>query len=124
MKRILSIPLIVLALAVLPLVGCATAKGEQVTARDYAKPRETIRAAQEMGATRHPQARLYLSYARDAVMQADQALDQGDNYQARLALVRAQSDADLALTLAKERRMVEQVRQIQNRIDRLDEQIE
>ncbi len=122
MKRILSIPLIALALVFVPLVGCTTTSSNQVTAREYAQPRETIRAAQAMGASRVPRAQLYLSYAKDSVDQADQALDNGKNYQARLALARAQADANLALTMAKERQMVQQVRQIQQRIQQLDQQ--
>ncbi|QDG49572.1 DUF4398 domain-containing protein [Persicimonas caeni] len=124
MQRLLSIPIVALALAILPMVGCATADSTQVTAKDYAKPRETIRAAQEIGANTIPQAKLYLSYAVDEVNKANRYLKKGQNYEARLSLARAQADADLALTLAKERRMVQQVRQIENRIERLENQIE
>lgn len=124
MQRLLSIPIVALALAILPLVGCATTDSTQVTAKDYAKPRETVRAAQEIGANEVPQAKLYLSYAVDEINKANRHLKNGDNYEARLSLARAQADADLALTLAKERRMVQQVRQIDNRIQRLENQIE
>ena len=123
MQRLFSIPIVALALVALPLVGCATADSEQVTARDYAKPRETIRAAQEIGANQVPKAKMYLSYAKDEVNKADKLLDEGENYQARMALARAQADADLALTMAKERRMVKQVRQIEHRIQRLENQV-
>lgn len=123
MQRLLSIPIVALALVLLPLVGCATADSQPVTARDYAKPRETIRAAQEVGANQVPEAKMYLSYAKDEVNKADKLLEQGETYHARMALARAQADADLALTMAKERRMVQQVRQIETRIQRLENQV-
>jgi hypothetical protein len=124
MKRLLTIPIVALAMVCLPMFGCATADTQQLTAKDYAKPRETIRAAQEVGATEIPQARMYLSYATNEVQKADKFLDQGMQHEASLALARAQADADLALTLAKERQMVQQVRQIENRIQRLETQIQ
>jgi hypothetical protein len=120
MKRLLSIPILALAMVCLPLFGCATADGQEITAKDYSKPRETIRAAQAVGANSIPQARLYLSYAKDEVNNASMLIENGKNYRARLALARAQADADLALTLSKERRMVQQVRQIEDRIQQID----
>jgi hypothetical protein len=124
MKRLLSIPILALAMVCLPMFGCATSDSQQVTAQDYAKPRETIRAAQEIGANEIPQARLYLSYAKDEVNKASQLIEKGEEYDARLALARAQADADLALTMAKERRMVQQVRQIETRIQRIENQMD
>lgn len=122
--RSLTLVAALLALTWLPLAGCAsTSHGEPVSAQAYAQPQKTIGAAQAMGADRLPTARLYLSYAQDGVAQADQAIQAGEHDLARLALARAQADANLALTLTHERQMTQQVDEINQRIQRLNSQI-
>ena len=125
MHRLLAVPLLSLALIALALPGCATGQAQQeVSPQEYAKPRETIQAAQAMGASEIPRARMFLQYAKDQVGQADRAIDKGDNKRARRLLARAGADADLAFTLAKERRMRREVQQIEHRIQRLEQQME
>lgn len=124
MQRLLIIPALALGLLMLPLVGCATADQQDISAREYSQPRETIQAAQSMGADEVPRARMFLSYATDQMRDADRALKAGNTTQAKRLLVRAQADAELALALAQERELSQQVRQIDNRIQQLRQEVE
>lgn len=124
MQRFLATPFLVLGLLFMPLVGCATADSQEISGQDYSQPHETIRAAEAMGANEVPRARMFLSYAEEQVRNADRAIEAGENNQARMLLARAQADADLALSLAQEQQVSEQVRQIDQRIERLREDID
>ena len=80
------------------LVKCASAPiNDRVAATEA-----PIRAAEEMGATGVPQAALNLKLAHEEQDQAKQFLKNGDKKRADMMLLRAQSDAELALALAKE----------------------
>src|ERR1700704_3371035 len=61
-----------------------------------------IRAAEELGATRVPQAALQLKLAQDEMEVAKQFLKDGNKQRADWLLLRAQADAELAVALAKE----------------------
>ncbi len=61
-----------------------------------------IRGATEVGAEGVPQASLHLKMARDQVAQAKTLSEGGDNERATLVLARAETDAELALALARE----------------------
>ncbi len=61
-----------------------------------------MRAAEEMGAAKVPEAALELKLAHDQTEQAKQLLKNGEKDRADLLLLRAQADAELALALAKE----------------------
>ena len=61
-----------------------------------------IRAAEEVGANRVPQAQLHLQLAKEQSEQAKKMIDNdGDRDQAGLILTRAEADANLALALAR-----------------------
>ena len=61
-----------------------------------------IRAAEEVGANRVPQAQLHLQLAKEQSEQAKKMIDNdGDREQAGLILARAEADANLALALAR-----------------------
>lgn len=119
MRRFTAIPAVIFALALLPLVGCATGDSDEISAEEYSEPRELIRAAQEVGAEDNPRANLFLGYATEQLQAAEQAREQGNYDRARLLLARAEADADLALTLAQEGRLAQQVDQIDERIERI-----
>lgn len=125
MKTRLAMPSIIFALVLLPGFGfgCATADEGQISSRDYARPQKTISAARALGAESMPTAKLYLSYARDGVAQANKAIEVGNNPAAKLALARAQADANLALTMSKRQQMASQVRDINQEIKELDRQL-
>jgi len=81
------------------LLGCAAAP---VPAERLASAEAGIRAASEVGAERVPQAALHLKLARDQLEVAKGMVESGDRDRASLVFGRAQADAELALTLARE----------------------
>ncbi len=65
----------------------------------------SIRAAQEVGAAKVPAAALHLQLAEEQAEHAKRLIDKGGDVEradAELLLMRAQSDADLALAIARE----------------------
>jgi hypothetical protein len=61
-----------------------------------------IRAAREVGADRIPQGALELKLAQEGVERAKAQMRDGDNQAAAFTLLRAQTDAELALAMARE----------------------
>lgn len=61
-----------------------------------------IRAARELNAQENPLAQYHLKLATDQMDQAKKLMDDGDNEKAEWVLVRAQADAELATSLARE----------------------
>jgi hypothetical protein len=86
------------ALATLAIAGCAAVT---VPPTELASSEASIRGAEEMGANGLPPARLHLQLARDQTEEAKKMAADGDS-RAPLVLARAQSDAELALGLARE----------------------
>ena len=62
------------------------------------------RAAEELGAGRHPTAQLHLKLAEEQMDKAKQLMSEGENEQASSMLVRAKADSELALALAREQK--------------------
>ena len=60
------------------------------------------RSARELGAEKEPKAALHLKLAQEQIDQAKKLMTDGDNKRADLVLQRANSDAELAVMLAKE----------------------
>ncbi len=108
----------ILTLAVLTTIArCASAP---VNTENLAATEAPIRAAEELGASRVPQATLQLKLAQDEMEQAKQFLRNGNKQRADMMLLRAQADAELAVALAKEapleaeaRNATEQVKALQ-----------
>jgi hypothetical protein len=61
-----------------------------------------MRSATEVGAAKVPQAQLHVKLAEEQLAKAKQLMQSGDNERAESLLVRAQADAELALSLAKQ----------------------
>jgi hypothetical protein len=91
---------LMMSTAVLALVflGCSTV---QIPTDRLTSSEASIRGAEEVGANGVPAARLHLQLARDQTETAKKMAENGDE-RALLVLSRAQSDADLALELARE----------------------
>lgn len=109
-------------IAALLVAGVAGCGGAAVPHEKVASAQSAIRAAEEVGAQREPQAQLHLKLARDQVAQAKALIEDDENERARMLLMRAEADAELALALAKEsalrneaRQAVEQVRLVRQR---------
>jgi hypothetical protein len=62
----------------------------------------SVRGAEEIGADNVPQAALALQLAREEITKARALMAEGDNEPAYYQALRATSDADLALSLARE----------------------
>ena len=81
-----------------------------------------IRGAQEVGAGSVPAAALSVKLAQEEVQKAKQLMQDGDNKRAELILMRAQADAELALSQAREQqakaeaeKAVEQVKSLRGK---------
>lgn len=61
-----------------------------------------IRAAEEAGASKVPQASLHLQLAREELAQARALSEKGEKEEASSMLLRAEADAELALVLSHE----------------------
>jgi hypothetical protein len=88
----------VTVLAVLAGSGCAAF---QIPPAQLERNQASIRGAEEVGAMSVPEARLHLQMARDETATAKRIAADGDE-RAVLVLARAQSDAELALAMARE----------------------
>ena len=81
-------------LATAIVVGCASAPlGTEST-------ESSIRAAEEVGAAKLPQAALHLQLAKEELERANQLFEKGKKEQAESMLLRADADAELAITLS------------------------
>lgn len=82
-------------------LGCGSSP---VPVEKMASSEAAIRAAREMGAPDEPKAALHLRLAQEQLEQAKALSKEGDNERAETVLMRAQSDAELALALAREKK--------------------
>ena len=77
--------------------GGAAVPQESLTAAKAA-----VAGAEVGGAATEPKAALHLKLAKEQLAQAEKLIADGDNEEAARVIDRAQADADLALSLAKE----------------------
>jgi hypothetical protein len=80
-------------------IGCA---GYPPPTQRMADVQSASRSANELGAQKHPNARLHAKLAEDQMKQAKVAMDNDDNEVADRLLVRAKADAELAIALTRE----------------------
>lgn len=104
------------AALILALASACASTITAPSARQLADSRAAVRAAEEMGAARDPQAALYLQLAREHLMRADELAELGADLAANRALERAEVDAELALVLAQEANQRAQAAVVQRRI--------
>jgi len=83
------------------LVGASCAK-TQAPHGQLATSQATLKAAEELRAGEVPKASLHLQMAKENTERAQKCMEKGKHDEALYALMRAQSDAELALILAKE----------------------
>jgi hypothetical protein len=92
-----------MGLAVGILAGCAgSAKPDDLIASSEA----SVKTAQEIGAQGYPRAALSLQLAVDELQHARDFIKSGDEEKAKLQLLRAKVDGDLALALTQSARAV------------------
>ncbi len=86
------------AVAVCLLLGC----GSTAPTERQESTAASIRAAEEVGARKVPEANLHLQLALEQSEHARQLMANGDKERAQALLMRAEADAALALALARE----------------------
>ena len=89
---------LLMSLAVLGIAGCASAP---MPAAGLQRSEASIRGAEEMGAQAVPASRLHLEMAKDQDAKGKRMAAAGDA-RAVLMLARAESDAELAMGIARE----------------------
>jgi hypothetical protein len=101
------------------IAACASAPPPTET---MAASTASARAAEEVGARDVPSAALHLQLAQEQIDQARKLMKDNQNERARYVLMRAESDAELAVIEAREENMradaqkaVDQVKQLQQR---------
>jgi hypothetical protein len=91
-----------------------------------AVPQETLTAAKASvagaevgGAAAEPKAALHLKLAKEQLAKAEALIADGDNEEAARVIDRAQADADLALSLAKEATAKKEATETGEQLERL-----
>jgi pyridoxal biosynthesis lyase PdxS len=85
------------AVGVMGIAGCA---GYPVPNAKVASSEAAIRAAQETGSGKVPQAALHLKLAEEQLQSAKGLIRDNENKRAEYVLMRAQADAELAIALS------------------------
>lgn len=88
-------------IASLVTLGCGTSF--PTPTQSLADAQSAERSAIELGAANQPKAQLHLQLAHDQIAQANIAITNGDNERADGLLLRARSDAELAIALVRDR---------------------
>jgi hypothetical protein len=79
---------------------CAGCGSYPAPVQHMAMTQASVRAAQEAGAEKNPEAALHLKLAQEQLDQAKKLMDDGDNKRAEMVLGRAEVDAELAVAEA------------------------
>lgn len=102
------------------LVGCG---GATVPAGDVASAQAAVRAANEVGAQDVPQAALHLKYAREQLDEARRLIEEDRSERAKMLLKRAEADAELALTLAREAQERKKAQKVMADVEKLQKML-
>jgi hypothetical protein len=86
--------------ASLVTMGCAASF--PTPTQSLADAQSAERSASELGAASQPKAQLHLQLAHEQIAQASAAMKDGDNERAGGLLLRARSDAELAIALTRD----------------------
>jgi hypothetical protein len=101
-------------LSTLAACGGAAIPQEQLTSAKAATS-----GAEVGGAAEDPKAALHLKLAKEGIAEAERLIEEGDNEEAERALSRAQADADLALSLAKQTKAKAEAGEALEQLERL-----
>lgn len=110
----------ILGLLAAGLIGCATVD----LPSNVESPIGKIAAAEERASGDNPQARLHLQMAKDAIEESVLLNKADDERGAKLALMRANADADLALAMLRQDATRAEVEQVQDQIKQLEADME
>jgi len=109
-------------LSALGLLSAACSPSTPPT-QPLAEAQARMRAAREIGAEQHPDARFHLKLASDQIVEAERLIAEGENTRAALLLERAGDDAAIALA-AKEKRAEAEAKDAIERADQLWKELE
>lgn len=112
---------ICLVIAASLAAGCVTTA--EIPRRE-SEPQMLIAAAQERGAATNPEAQLHLELASDRVDEAQRLARQGQEDKAELLLLRAEADAEYALSMLRLDEAQTQANRIQAKIDELHREMQ
>jgi len=84
------------------VVGLGCGGGGAIPVGKLASAESALRGAQEVGAEKTPQGALHLRFAREQLDTAKKLIAEGDMDRAMFVLLRAEADAEAALSLARE----------------------
>lgn len=111
----------IVALVATGLLGaCAS---YPVPAQRMAAAEAATRSAEETGANDIPQAQLHVRLAREELARARALMTDGDNKRADFVLIRAKSDAELALGEAREQKATAEAAQLSQQVAALQSQV-
>ena len=113
MGKFLATGVLVLGLSI---SGCASGPVPVANANATSA---AIRAAKEVGAPAVPTAALHLKLAEDQSEMAQKMIKEGNNGGANMMYLRADADAELALSLAREVQTVGEAQKAQQRVLKL-----
>jgi hypothetical protein len=86
------------ALCLMTIAGCASSP---IPADKYARSQASVKAAEELNAESEPQAAFHLRLAKEQLAHGKKLMKEGDNKNASLVLLRAESDGEAALNIAR-----------------------
>ncbi len=103
------------------LVGTAACASYPAPVQRLADAEAAARSAQDNGATTDPQGQLHLKLAQEGIAQAKGLMANGDNERADHVLIRAKSDAELALGEAREVQTRAEAQKAMDRVAKMQE---
>lgn len=109
-----------IAVLAVGLFGCATVD----LPPDVESPVGKIAAAEERGVEDNPQAQLHLKLAEEGIAQSKRLAEDKDKKGAKLALMRADADAELALALLRRDSARGEVEEVRSEIKELQSDME
>jgi hypothetical protein len=102
-------------------IGCG---GAAVPQEQLSAAQAALKGAEVAGAAEDPQAGLHLKLAREQIEKAKALIASGDNEQAASVIDRAQSDADLAIVLAKQSKAKKEATETREQVEELKQRIQ
>ena len=80
---------------------CAACAGAPKPDDQMVSAQSALRAADEVGSAKVPQAQLHAQLAKEQIARAKQLIEDGENAEAKRVLLRAKADAELAVALSR-----------------------
>jgi hypothetical protein len=98
--------------------------GAAVPTEALSAAKATVSGAEVAGAANEPKAALHLKLAKEQIGKAEALIADGDNEEAAAVVDRAQADADLSMSLAKESKAKQEASLTKEQLDRLKKNVQ